>query len=85
MVNCQLGDAEALQQLIKIRYPKLLCYAYSQIGCPHKAQDAVQNTFEVVSKSIGRLKDPATFAKGFTKFCRIRALTSLGINKDKIY
>jgi RNA polymerase sigma-70 factor (ECF subfamily) len=63
VVNCQLGDAEALQQLIKIWYPKLLRYAYRQLGDQQKAQDAVQTTFEVVSKSIRRIKDPASFAK----------------------
>jgi len=63
VVNCQLGDAEALQQLMKIWYPKLLGYAYRQLGDPQKAQDAVQNTFEVVSKSIRRIKDPSSFAK----------------------
>lgn len=63
VVNCQLGDAEALQQLMKIWYPKLLRYAYRQLGDQQKAQDAVQNTFEVVSKTISRIKDPASFAK----------------------
>lgn len=63
VVNCQLGDAEALQQLMKIWYPKLLRYAYRQLGDQQKAQDAVQNTFEVVSKTIRRIKDPASFAK----------------------
>ena len=63
VINCQLGDAEALQQLIKIWYPKLLRYAYRQLGDQQKAQDAVQNTFEVVSKTICRIKDPASFAK----------------------
>jgi RNA polymerase sigma-70 factor (ECF subfamily) len=63
VVNCQLGDAEALQQLTKIWYPKLLRYAYRQLGDQQRAQDAVQNTFEVVSKTIGRIKDPASFVK----------------------
>ena len=63
VVNCQLGNVEALQQLMKIWYPKFLRYAYRQLGCQQKAQDAVQNTLEVVSKSIHRIKDPASFAK----------------------
>lgn len=63
VVNCQLGDAEALQQLMKIWYPKLLRYACRNLGDQQKAQDAVQNTFEVVSKTINRIKDPASFAK----------------------
>lgn len=63
VVNCQLGDADALQQLMKIWYPKLLRYAYRQLGDQQKAQDAVQNTFEVVSKTIRKIKDPGSFAK----------------------
>lgn len=63
VVNCQLGDAEALQQLMKIWYPKLLRYAYRQLGDQQKAQDAVQNTFEVVAKTIRKIKDPGSFAK----------------------
>jgi RNA polymerase sigma factor (sigma-70 family) len=63
VVNCQLGDADALQQLMRIWYPKLLRYAFRQLGDEQKAQDAVQNTFEVVSKTIRKLKDPGSFAK----------------------
>jgi RNA polymerase sigma factor (sigma-70 family) len=63
VVNCQLGDADALQQLMKIWYPKLLRYAYRQLGDQQKAQDAVQNTFEVVAKTIRNIKAPGSFAK----------------------
>ena len=63
VVNCQLGDVDALQQLMKIWYPKMLRYAYRQLGDQQKAQDAVQDTFEVVSKSIRKIKDPGCFAK----------------------
>jgi RNA polymerase sigma-70 factor (ECF subfamily) len=63
VVNCQLGDSDALQQLMKIWYPKLLRYAQRQLGDQQKAQDAVQNTFEVVAKSIRTIKDPGSFAK----------------------
>jgi RNA polymerase sigma factor (sigma-70 family) len=63
VVNCQLGDAEALQQLMQIWYPKLLRYAYRQLGDQQKAQDAVQNTFEALSKTIRKIKDPGCFAK----------------------
>ena len=62
VINCQLGDAEALQQLFTIWYPKLLRYAEHQLGDPHKAQDALQMTLETVSKNIGQVKDPAAFA-----------------------
>lgn len=63
VVNCQLGDAEALQRLMEIWYPKLFRYACRQLNDHQKAQDAVQNTLEVVAKTIGKLKDPGAFPK----------------------
>jgi RNA polymerase sigma-70 factor (ECF subfamily) len=63
VINCQMGDAEALQQLLTMWYPKLLRYASRQLGDKQKAQDAVQNTLEVVSKTIRKVNDPAAFAK----------------------
>jgi len=63
VINCQLGDADAFEQLLTIWYPKLLRYAQRQLGDAQKAQDAVQVTLEVVCKTIGQLKDPAAFAK----------------------
>jgi RNA polymerase sigma-70 factor (ECF subfamily) len=41
----------------------LLRYAFRQLGVEQRAQDAVQNTYEVVSKTIRKLKDPGSFAK----------------------
>jgi RNA polymerase sigma-70 factor (ECF subfamily) len=63
VVNCQLGDTDALQQLMKMWYPKLLRYAFRQLVDEPRAQDAGQNTFEVVSKTIRKLKDLGSFAK----------------------
>ena len=63
VVNCQMGESEALQQLMKIWYPKLLKYANRQLLNSQSAEDAVQTTFEVVAKTIRNLKDPGSFAK----------------------
>jgi len=87
VVNCQLGDAEALQQLMKIWYPKLLRYAYRQLGDQQKAQDAVQITLEVVSKTIRRIKDPASFAKWVYQILQNKSVDILRQKQrqDKIY
>ncbi len=63
VINCQLGESAAMEQLLAIWYPKLLRYAHRQLGDAQKAQDAVQMTLEVVSRSIGKLKEPSAFAK----------------------
>jgi DNA-directed RNA polymerase specialized sigma24 family protein len=80
VVNCQLDDADALQQLMKIWYPKLLRYASRQLGNEQRAQVADQNTFELVSKTICKLKDLGSFTKWLYK---IRALTSFCKSKSK--
>jgi RNA polymerase sigma-70 factor (ECF subfamily) len=63
VVNCQMGEAIAIEQLIKLWYPKLLRYATRILNDKVKAEDAVQSTLETLSRSIGRLKDPASFPK----------------------
>ena len=63
VVNCQMGEAIALEQLIKLWYPKLLRYATRILNDNGKAEDAVQAALESLSKSIRRLQDPASFPK----------------------
>jgi DNA-directed RNA polymerase specialized sigma24 family protein len=63
VVKCQLGDADGLQQLMKMWYPKLLGYAYRQLSDQQKVQGAVQNTFEVVARTIRKIKASGSFAK----------------------
>ena len=63
VLNCQIGEPMAFEQLVKLWYPKLLRYAGRILNDDVKAEDAVQATMETLSKSIRRLKDPASFPK----------------------
>lgn len=61
VLNAQLGEKDAFEQLLGIVYPKLLRFAARQLGDNEDARDVVQSTLEVVSKDLGRVKDPAAF------------------------
>ncbi len=52
----------ALQELISVLYPKLLRYAVRQLNDQESARDVVQNAFEVLSKDLRKVADPAAFS-----------------------
>jgi len=55
------GERAALSRLIERLYPKLLRYATRQLNDRESARDVVQNTFEVLSRDLNKIKDPASF------------------------
>lgn len=61
VLNAQLGEKDAFEQLLGICYPKLLRFAARQLGDDEAARDVVQSTLEAVSRDLGRVKDPAAF------------------------
>lgn len=61
IVNAQLKDSDALEQLVKIYYPKLLRYSQRQLGHTESARDVVQMTLEIMCRDLYRLKDPTAF------------------------
>jgi RNA polymerase sigma-70 factor (ECF subfamily) len=63
VLHAQSGDAEALEQLLKLWYPKLLRYAAGQTRDRDAAKDVVQETLLSAAKSFGQLADPAAFPK----------------------
>lgn len=63
VLNAQSGKAAAIEQLLKIWYPKLLRYATHQLQSPEAAKDVVQEVLLAVARKIGKLKDPVAFPK----------------------
>lgn len=61
VLGAQGGDGDALVELIQILYPKLLRYAVRQLNNEDNAKDVVQNVFEVLSRDLKKVKDPAAF------------------------
>lgn len=63
VLSAQGGNAKALDQLLRIWYPKLLRYATHQVRNAEAAKDVVQEALMTVAKRITRLDDPAAFPK----------------------
>ena len=63
VLNAQSGKAAALDQLLKIWYPKFLRYSAHQLHDREAAKDVVQETLVTVAKKIVNLKDPVAFPK----------------------
>lgn len=63
MLNSQMGDEDALQQLALMWYPKLHGYANRLISDEHLAKDMVQETLVGMCKNIRSIKEPVTFPK----------------------
>lgn len=63
VINSQMGEAEALQQLLSIWYPKLLGYAVQLLKSQTAAHDVTQMTLLGISKDIKKIRDPAAFPK----------------------
>jgi len=61
VLEAQSGEKPALDQLVERLYPKLLRYAYRQLNDHEGARDTVQNAFEVLSKDLHKVTDPAAF------------------------
>ncbi len=63
VLNAQSGKIEALNQLLKIWYPKFLRYSTQQLQNEEAAKDVVQDTLILLAKKIVSLRDPVAFPK----------------------
>ena len=63
VLHAQAGRTEAMDQLLRRWYPKLLRYSQWQLRDQDAAHDAVQETLLVVARKLRGLRDPAAFPK----------------------
>jgi RNA polymerase sigma-70 factor (ECF subfamily) len=63
VLQAQSGSADALEQLLKLWYPRLMRYAASRTRDDDAARDVVQETLLCAARRIRRLGDPAAFPK----------------------
>jgi RNA polymerase sigma-70 factor (ECF subfamily) len=63
VLHAQSGNADALEQLLKLWYPKLLRCAAHRTRSLDAAKDVVQETLLAAATRIQRLDDPAAFPK----------------------
>lgn len=63
LINSQMGDEAALQQLVRHWYPDLVNYATRLLTNEHQAKDAVQLALLAMLKDLPKIEDPAAFPK----------------------
>ncbi len=61
VLNAQSGKSAAMNQLIKLWYPRFLRYSVGQLRDREAAKDTVQDALMDMAKKITTLKDPAAF------------------------
>jgi RNA polymerase sigma-70 factor (ECF subfamily) len=61
VLHAQGGNTDALEQVLKLWYPKLLRYAARQTTGQDTAKDIVQETLLCAAQRSRRLQDPAAF------------------------
>ena len=57
-VRCQLGHADAWDELVRVWNPRLFAFTRRMVGDDATADDVVQNVWVRVVRSLGRLRDP---------------------------
>jgi len=61
VVNSQLGDRTAINELLTDWYPRLTAYAIRRLGDRDQAKEVVQEAMLGISRGLVHLRDPATF------------------------
>lgn len=81
----QKGDEEAFQVIIHEFYYPLYYMAFQLTNCEADAQDAVQETFIQISKSVKDLQEPKLFIMWTKKILFNKCKNIFRRNKDTIY
>jgi RNA polymerase sigma-70 factor, ECF subfamily len=77
VLHAQSGSADALDQLLKLWYPKLLRYAAARTRNHDAAKDIVQEALLSAARRIRRIDDPAAFPKWMYRILERRAVDHL--------
>ncbi|MBU2878586.1 RNA polymerase sigma factor [Aliiglaciecola sp. 3_MG-2023] len=77
VINAQMGDEKALEQLLRVWYPKLIGYASRLLEDEHLANDAIQNALLDMCRNIKKIKDPAAFPKWIFKILQNKCADSI--------
>ncbi len=63
VINSQLGDSRALNELLKSWHQRLFLYAVRKLGDQEAAKEVVQECLLSITKSLNSLNNPAAFPK----------------------
>jgi RNA polymerase sigma-70 factor, ECF subfamily len=77
VLRCQAGDEAAFAELVERYAPRLRYYLRKLLGNTHAAEDALQEVWLDVFRSVPRLADPGAFPAWLYRIARDRACRTL--------
>jgi RNA polymerase sigma-70 factor (ECF subfamily) len=77
VLRCQAGDEAAFAELVERYAPRLRYYLRKLLGGSHAAEDALQEVWLDVFRSVPRLADPGAFPAWLYRIARDRACRTL--------
>jgi RNA polymerase sigma-70 factor (ECF subfamily) len=77
VLRCQTGDEPAFTELVERYHRRLRYYLQKMLGSADRADDAAQELWLDVLRSIGKLKEPRAFAPWLYRLARVRAYREL--------
>jgi RNA polymerase sigma-70 factor (ECF subfamily) len=77
VLRCQAGDEAAFEEIVSRYGPRLRYYLRKLLDDPTAAEDALQDVWLDVLKSLNRLAEPAAFATWLYRIARDRAYREL--------
>src|SRR4051812_35662315 len=73
VLRCQAGDARAFAEVVQRYHRRVHYYLTKMLGAPDRADDAVQELWMDVFRSIPKLRDAGAFASWLYRLARDRA------------
>jgi RNA polymerase sigma factor (sigma-70 family) len=77
VVRCQLGDRQALDELVRLWQPRLLYYIRRLLAADQDVQQVMQDVWLKVFNRVGSLRDPQRLAPWLYSLARYTAIDHL--------
>lgn len=77
VLRCQLGDEAAFTELIRRYAPRIYYYLKKMLNNPDRADDAMQEFWIDVFRSLPKLREPAAFRSWLYRLARDRAFRTI--------
>ena len=77
VLRCQLGDEPAFTELIRRYAPRIHYYLKKMLGNPDRTDDAMQELWIDVFRSLPKLREPAAFRGWLYRLARDRAFRTI--------
>jgi RNA polymerase sigma-70 factor (ECF subfamily) len=77
VLRCQLGDEPAFTELIRRYGPRIHYYLKKMLGNPDRTDDALQELWIDVFRSLPKLREPAAFRGWLYRLARDRAFRTI--------